>query len=1177
MSDSCNCCDGIQSVTPETIYNRPGLSALHYRAGTHFTFLESMEARLSNYYLDIPLDEVDASGNMKTQRIYPLKGLKTRDPGDPSIALLDSWAMVADVMTFYQERIANEGYLRTATERRSILELARLVAYQLRPGVSASVYLAYTLDKGSQVDIPAGARSQNVPGPGELPQSFETSEPLKARGDWNNLQPRLAQPQNITLTHVMALDQIYVDGTNPKLKTNDPLLFVFGTGTAQQALRRVDKVIVQSEQKRSLVTLVKADDNLAAIAQALFAVLPAVQAMENNAQNGQLATEAYKDTLLSLQAILLGMPAGDLDNFIPWSDLQELINEDPLVPIYAPVLQAMVDPALQPLYAALTTAIPLVQALASSNSSDPKVALVLRLLGDFSRKLTGGITYQAFRNDPSALKGKTNLDSDSAGNASLRPDVQPVLDELDKIFNPQTPIPQPVIGQLIAPLQLLPTLQPLNSLRLGRSLQQIFRPQSDIAPQLLANFAPRLAPVLYEALANAQVNPADSALQGVYALRLTAPLFGHNTPPKITAVSNGVVTQTGEWPVVEAPAGASRIYHESAAAISLDSKYDQILPLSWMVIKTTSTTLTNANLLVALAGKPDPTQSRADYGMGGSVTNIQLVSPDDQTTPVDWIVTDLTTYTPDATSDFKAIRQTVVYAQSDPLTLVDEPILDDIGNDPQKPEAATHIELDGLYDGLQPGRWVIVSGERTDIPSTSGVDASELVMLAAVEQKANLPGDKLHTTLSLANQGLSYLYKRASVVIYGNVVKATHGETRKEVLGGGDGSQVHQTFTLKQSPLTYVSAPTPSGVASTLKVYVNLVQWHETDSLAGEGANDQIFTTQTDNASKTSVIFGNGVQGARLPTGAENVSAVYRTGIGQPGNVKATSISLLSTRPLGVKAVINPLPASGGADPENRDQARRSVPLALLALDRLVSIRDYADFARTFGGIGKASAVRLTDGLREVVHLTIAGAEDIPIDPTSDLYANLRQALLAYGDPYLTIQVDLREVMLLVVEAGISLQADYLWEGVEPQMRAAMLDTFSFDNCDLGQNVYLSEVIRTLQQVPGVAYVDIQTFKTISQTDALNLLEGNPSSISGSEFLEKGGESYGNIIRNLYSPAMTTRRPREFIPVYPAQTVDQAPPERLETSTANHHIFPAQLAYLSPAVPDTLILKEITA
>ena len=44
--------------------------------------------------------------------------LRTRDDDDFTIALLDAWATVADVLTFYQERIANESYLRTATERR---------------------------------------------------------------------------------------------------------------------------------------------------------------------------------------------------------------------------------------------------------------------------------------------------------------------------------------------------------------------------------------------------------------------------------------------------------------------------------------------------------------------------------------------------------------------------------------------------------------------------------------------------------------------------------------------------------------------------------------------------------------------------------------------------------------------------------------------------------------------------------------------------------------------------------------------------------------------------------------------------------------------------------------------------------------------------------------------------
>ena len=147
---------------------------------------------------------------------------------------------MGDVLTFYQERIANEGYLRTATERRSILELARLVGYALRPGVASTVYLAYTLEEKQTepVEIPAGARSQSIPGPDELPQFFETSEKLTARSAWNNLQVRLTQPQNISLGNILTLTELYITGTAANFKPGDSLLFVFGIALIRRQFAR---------------------------------------------------------------------------------------------------------------------------------------------------------------------------------------------------------------------------------------------------------------------------------------------------------------------------------------------------------------------------------------------------------------------------------------------------------------------------------------------------------------------------------------------------------------------------------------------------------------------------------------------------------------------------------------------------------------------------------------------------------------------------------------------------------------------------------------------------------------------------------------------------------------------------------------------------------------------------
>src|SRR6476646_938632 len=139
---SCGCCEGVAVLTPMPTGNRPGLDALSYRVGTHATFLETMKARLSS--ADFP----------------ELRGLTTRAADDPSIALLDGWATVGDVLTFYQERIANEGYLRTAVERRSVLELARAIGYELNPGVAASTFLAFTVeDAPSQLNAATTAQT----------------------------------------------------------------------------------------------------------------------------------------------------------------------------------------------------------------------------------------------------------------------------------------------------------------------------------------------------------------------------------------------------------------------------------------------------------------------------------------------------------------------------------------------------------------------------------------------------------------------------------------------------------------------------------------------------------------------------------------------------------------------------------------------------------------------------------------------------------------------------------------------------------------------------------------------------------------------------------------------------------------------------------------------------------
>ncbi|HEY0614354.1 MAG TPA: putative baseplate assembly protein, partial [Candidatus Elarobacter sp.] len=399
--------------------------------------------------------------------------------------------------------------------------------------------------------------------------------------------------------------------------------------------------------------------------------------------------------------------------------------------------------------------------------------------------------------------------------------------------------------------------------------------------------------------------------------------------------------------------------------------------------------------------------------------------------------------------------------------------------------------------------------------------------------------DKLHTILTLAAD-LAYTYDRGTVTVYGNVVDATHGQSTGEVLGNGDATRAFQSFTLSQSPLTYLSAPTPSGIASTLAVRVNELLRHELDDVGRAGPNDRIYVTREDDAQKTSVTFGDGKHGARLPTGTGNVKASYRYGLGEAGNVAAGQISQLATHPLGAQSVVNPLPASGGADPDRIDQARANAPLAVKALDRLVSVRDYADFTRTYAGIGKATASRISDGRRQLVHVTVAGAGDIAIDPSSDLYRNLLASLRAFGDPFQPVRVDPRRLRLLVMSAALGLQPDYAWEDVAPAVRAALLARFAFDARELGQSAFLSEAVRTAQDVAGVSYVDFSVFDSVGESVTATQLAGLGTTLTLREYVRAQGTSVDTLV-----PAGDT-----------------------------HRILPAELVFLTPDVPDTLILSE---
>ena len=367
--------------------------------------------------------------------------------------------------------------------------------------------------------------------------------------------------------------------------------------------------------------------------------------------------------------------------------------------------------------------------------------------------------------------------------------------------------------------------------------------------------------------------------------------------------------------------------------------------------------------------------------------------------------------------------------------------------------------------------------------SSSDPVVQEVALVASVEHVGK---PFAHTRIVLQNKLLN-CYERSVTTVNANVGPATAGSTVAELLGSGSASTPNQQFTLNQTPLTYVQAPTPTGSLSTLQVTANGVAWTPVQTLYDQPPTAQVFSTLNLPGGVAQVQFGDGVEGATLPTGQNNIQANFRVGLGSAGNVAAGSLTTLVNRPLGVYAATNPLPATGGQDAQSVDDIRSNAPLSVLTLGRAVSITDYQDLAASFAGIAKASAVWIPSGQHRGVFLTLAGAGGTALEPPNATLTALVAALKGYGNPNIAIWPK------SFLETTFDLTADILYDPaydastVEATILALLQQTYSFASRTFGQGVSADEIAALIQGVAGVIAVNVKHIAIVATSKAGDL------------------------------------------------------------------------------------------
>lgn len=631
------------------------------------------------------------------------------------------------------------------------------------------------------------------------------------------------------------------------------------------------------------------------------------------------------------------------------------------------------------------------------------------------------------------------------------------------------------------------------------------------------------------------VDPAARPVE-VFVFRQRVALFGHNAPdPRLLAKDGtnlGLVAnfETGDW----------HNFNLAAQGVDLDQMYPKIVPGSWLALVSAAIRHRPSSLpgyVELYRAQTVSHRSLSAFGLSGKVTRIELDTSEHlswygrrdtlvfaQSEPLplgkrpvraplygDRIA--LATVVPGlARAQALAVsgkRQRLRVAHDRTgLSLS----LDDGGVAPLAPgdrlallAAPTRTLPDGTLQQRTPAQllaaidakdptplaWqladrdgatgtLVAGGDDLELAPVTDDDptASEIVFVADLADGVTRDRDRTYLRLAAP---LRACYDRETVAINANVAPATHGETVSELLGSGDAAARDQRFVLKQAPLTQVSAETPRGRRSTLAVRVADALWTERPSLYGAGAKEHSYTVRYDDTGGSTVIFGDGVEGARLPTGQQNIRATYRKGLGALGNVRAGQLSTLLTRPLGVTAVTNPEPAAGGQDAESLDDARRNAPLTVLTLERAVSIRDYEDFARGFAGIAKAHAVWVASGPARGVFVTVAGPAGAAVEANGKTHHSLRAALRNFGDALVGLTIASYRAAEFRLSANVKIADDRLAENVLPAVRTALTDAFSFDAREFGQPVSLDEVVAVIHRVAGVVAVDVNVLRRANQ------------------------------------------------------------------------------------------------
>lgn len=312
-----------------------------------------------------------------------------------------------------------------------------------------------------------------------------------------------------------------------------------------------------------------------------------------------------------------------------------------------------------------------------------------------------------------------------------------------------------------------------------------------------------------------------------------------------------------------------------------------------------------------------------------------------------------------------------------------------------------------------------------------------------------------------------------------NTVSATQGKTYfYEHVGDSDGT-ANQVFALSNNPLI---SKTSNVIVGTLVGGVPTgTAYTEVPYLIDAGYNDPSYSVSTDADGISYINFGDGISGRIPPT--NGIYVTYRVGGGAAGNVGPSTLAYQLNNVVAGLRVNNLASAAGGADPETTDSIRFNTPYSLTALNRAVSLADYAALSVQVPSISKAIADSGSSYNSIILYIAPFGDNSLGTpgvdssgNPTTT-FTNASNALVTYLTDKTPATTTVTINPPVYVPINISLTAyllpQYKQSDVTASINSVLQSLFDFTNVIFAEQVVLQYVHTAIGSISGIDYADI--------------------------------------------------------------------------------------------------------